>query len=222
MMDMNLQLFGGRGSSSSGGTGGGATGGISESDIVSRTSLISEREGSQVLVDETMDVFKDVFDEYGTIVDDIQLATLKGAGMSALAFYDGSNIAVNKAFFNENMTKAYDACVKSGFHPSKGNKTAMQAVVAHELGHKLTADVGVKMGKNGWTDFDSIASSIMKEAKKGTKHRKNSDLAKKISGYAKESNAEAIAEAFADVFCNGKKAKSESKAVVNVINKYLK
>ena len=103
MIDLDLQFFGGRGASSAGGTSGGATGGLSESDIVSRTSLISERESNQVLVDETMDVFKDVFEEYGTIVDDIQIATLKGKGMTALAFYDGSNIAVNKAYFNTNI-----------------------------------------------------------------------------------------------------------------------
>lgn len=47
-------------------------------------------------------------------------------------------------------------------------------------------------------------------------------MASKISGYATHSNAEAVAEAIADVYCNGKKAKSESKAIVNVMNKYLK
>lgn len=206
---------------SRGGRRGGATGGLSEADILSTTSLISERERQQALVDETMEVFKDVFDEYGAIVDDIQLATLK-PGSSALAYYDGANIAVNKAYFNKTMTSAYDKCVESGFHPGKGNKTALQAVVAHELGHKLTADVGVKMGKDGWADFDSIATTIVNEARKSTKHRGVVQMASKISGYAKHSNAEAIAEAFSDVFCNGKKAHSESKAIVDVINKYLK
>lgn len=201
---------------------GGITGGLKPEDILSTTSLISERENQQALVDETMEVFKDVFDEYGTIVDDIKLATLK-SGSNALAYYDGSNIAVNKAYFNEKiMTSAYDKCVESGYHPSKGNKTALQSVVAHELGHKLTADVGVKMGKDGWKDFDSIATDIVKEARKSTKHRGVVQMASKISGYATHSNAEAIAEAFSDVFCNGKKAHSESKAIVNVINKYLK
>lgn len=33
---------------------------------------------------------------------------------------------------------------------------------------------------------------------------------------------DAIAEAFADVFCNGNKATSESKAIVDVLNNYLK
>lgn len=211
MMDLDLQFFGGRGSSSS--TAGGATGGLSEADIVSTRSLVSEREGSQELVDETMDVFKDVYQEYGTVLEDIQLAELKGNGANALGYYDGDNIALNEAYFNSNMTSAYARCVETGFHPSNGNKTAIQAVVAHELGHKLTTDVGKKMGMNGWADFDTIAAKIVKEAKtKGSS----------ISGYAKSSNAEAIAEAFADVFCNGKKAHKESKAIVKVIDKYLK
>ena len=47
-------------------------------------------------------------------------------------------------------------------------------------------------------------------------------MASKISGYATHSNAEAIAEAIADCYCNGKKAKSESKAIKGVIDKYLK
>jgi hypothetical protein len=47
-------------------------------------------------------------------------------------------------------------------------------------------------------------------------------MASKISGYATESNAEAIAEAFADWKCNGKKARTESKAIVNVVDSYLK
>jgi len=45
---------------------------------------------------------------------------------------------------------------------------------------------------------------------------------KAVSGYAEENNAECVAEAFADVFCNGKKAKAESRAIVSVLEKYLK
>jgi hypothetical protein len=200
--------------------GGGA--GISDADILSTTSLVSEREGNQALVDETLAVFKDVYDEYGAQVTDIQIATLK-PGVPALAYYDGNgNIAFNKVYFdNAKMESAYDACVKSGFHPSKGNKTAMQAVAAHELGHKLTADVGTKLGMGG-LDLDRAATQIVKEARGATKHRGVVQMASKISKYATSSNAEAIAEAFADVFCNGKKAHSESKAIVNVMNKYLK
>ena len=45
-------------------------------------------------------------------------------------------------------------------------------------------------------------------------------MAAKISGYAKTNYAECVAEAFADVYCNGKNAKKESRAVVSELNKY--
>jgi hypothetical protein len=47
-------------------------------------------------------------------------------------------------------------------------------------------------------------------------------MASKISGYAKENARECIAEAFADVYCNGGRAKKESQSIVDVMNKYLK
>lgn len=209
--------------SRSGGRRGGGGSGVNPSDIKSTKSLISEREAKQQLVDETMEVFRDVYNEYGADVDDIQLAEMKGRSKNGvLAYYDGANIAVNEVYFSDRMAKAYEACVASGFHPSNGNKTGLQAVVAHELGHKLTADVGVKMGKTGIGSIDAVATDIVKEARKNTKHRGVVQMASKISGYATHSNAEAIAEAFSDVYCNGKKAKAESKAIMAVVDKYLK
>lgn len=62
----------------------------------------------------------------------------------------------------------------------------------------------------------------MNEAIKSTRHKDVVKMASKISGYAKHSPREAIAEAFADFYCNGSKAKNESQAIVNVMNKYLK
>lgn len=210
------------GSCSSSGKGGGrriVSGGISAADIVSTTSLVSAREENPKLVDQTLSTFKDFHDEYGTVIGDIELATLKGKGNMALGYYDGENIAINKSYFNDRMADAYKASVDDGFHPSNGNKTALQAVVAHEIGHQLTDAVG---GKIGTSSIDESAGRIVNEARKNTSHKGVVQMAGKISKYATSSNAEAIAEAVADVYCNGRKAKSESHAIVNVINKYLK
>ena len=97
----------------------------------------------------------------------------------------------------------------------------MQAVASHEIGHALTDKVIAKMGSRlGKQDG---AEAILKEAQKQAGHKgKLADMAGKISGYAKTNPREAIAEAFADVYCNGKKAHKESQAIVNVMNKYLK
>ena len=212
--------MGGRGARGSTGRQGGGEG-LNAGDIVSTKSFMSER--GNYSADDVLQAFKDVSDEYGYIVDDIQIAELKGKGQSVLAYYDGANIAFNQSYLKgSQMETAYDSCVKSGFHPSKGNKTALQAVAAHELGHGLTDAVADKMGITGVRKIDTAATRIVSEARKSTKHRGVVQMASKISKYATYSNAEAVAEAFSDVYCNGKKARSESRAIVNVVNSYLK
>ena len=210
------------GSCNSGGKGGWTNkgAGLNPNNIVSTTSLMSEIGKQPTEVDETMQVFKDINAEYGYVIQDVQLATLKGDGASTMAYYDGSNIAINKTYFDKaKMESSYQACVESGFHPSQGNKTALQAVTSHELGHALTDAVGAKMtGVKG-----DPANAILKEAKKAGNFKGTvASMAGKISRYAQYNAHEAIAEAFADVYCNGKKAHKESQAIVNVMNKYLK
>lgn len=204
---------------SRGGRRGGGTG-LNPGDIISTRDMLSESGVNQALVNDTLQVFKDFNDEYGYQVEQIQLAKLKPKA-NALAYYDWEgNIAVNEKFFNDKaMDDAYKRCIESGFHPSNGNKTTMQAVVSHEIGHGLTAEVGKKLGIN---DLDATATVIVKEARKQTKHKGVVQMASKISGYATHSNAEAVAEAMSDVYCNGKKARAESRAIVNVMDKYLK
>lgn len=215
------EKMGGRGASSGGSGWTGGSGGttVNPTDIA---SLISAREGKQQEVDETLQVFKDVYDEYGYAVYDMQLVTLTGKDNSALAYYDGTNIAFNQAFFDKaKMESVYADTVKKGFHPSQGNKTALQAVASHELGHALTDQAISKMG--GSLGKQKGAEAILKEAQKQLKSKGTlADMAGKISGYAKHSPREAIAEAFSDVYCNGGKARKESQAIVNVINKYAK
>lgn len=219
--------MGGRGARGASGRGGGGEG-LNAGDILETKSFMSERGRLDASADEVLQAFKDVSDEYGYVVEEIQVATLDGKGQSVLAFYDGSNIAFNESYLSsQSMTKAYDACVDSGFHPGRGNKTALQAVAAHELGHGLTDAVGEKMGlpamgAKGKRRIDAAADAICNEARKSTGHRGVVQMASKISKYATYSNAEAVAEALADVYCNGKKAHKESRAIVDVVNRYLK
>ena len=218
MIEMNLQLFGGRGSSSGGG-GGGASGGLDPADIVSTTSLISAS-GKAREIGETLNVLRDVYQDYGLDVTDAQIATLKGKGQSAMAYYDSAgNLAINENYFSsKRMDAAYDKC--GDFHPSRGNKTGIEAVTAHEMGHRISEEVGVKMGLGNW-QLDKASNDIVRKAAKASGYKGTKDFRAKISGYSKQSNAEAVAEAFADVYCNGSKAKKESRAVVNVINTYF-
>lgn len=205
----------------SGGRRGGGGGG---GHAISTEAMMGYRDNPNMTdsVDETLEVFSEIYDQYGVAVTDIQLAKMDKRGSSTLAYYDmGGNIAFNETFFNSTkMNAVYDASVASGFHPSRGNKTGLQAIAAHELGHRLTAEAAVKMGMSR-TDLDRAAKTIMEDARKTGKYKGVIQMGRKISGYATTSNAESISEAFADVFCNGSKANAVSKAVVNSLNKYL-
>lgn len=217
--------MGGRGASGGGREGGG--GGLDPGNIVSISSLISERETKQELVDQTLKVLREMNDNYGSTVNEVELAVIKGKdGASVMGYCDGENIGINNRFFSDKMETAYDDCVKAGFHPGRGDKSAIEAVVAHEFGHKLSADVGKILGRGGTTVTHAGADYIVNEALKAVRGtngvRGVVQLARKISRYATSSNAEAVAEAVADVYCNGSRAKRESKAIVDVINKVLK
>ena len=181
--------------------------------------LISMRETKQSEVDSTLEVLRRVNDEYGVTID-TQVAKVPDG--STMAYYDGTNIAVSEKYFNSKlMNSAYDECVKDGFHPGRGKYTGMEAVVAHEYGHALTKEVGAKLGLNT-LNLNEASAFIVKEARKSTGHRGVVIMARKISRYATSSNAEAIAEAVCDCYCNGNKAKAQSKAIKSVLDKYLK
>ena len=208
--------MGGRGA----GSGRARGGGLNPGDILGQRSLISEREGKGALVDAALQTLSDLNDEYGEIVSELSVATLKNNKRSAgvLGFSDGDNISINEKYFGDNMETAYADSVKAGYHPSKGNKTALQAVVAHEMGHNMTLAAGRKMGIS---NMDGAATRIVNEARQATGHRGVVQMASKISRYATASNAEAVAEAVADVYSNGSRAARESRAIVDVMKKYL-
>ena len=149
------------------------------------------------------------------------LANFKGKDANTLGCYDSAgNITMNKSAINSStLNSVYDENVKSGYHPSRGNKSAVEAVAAHEYGHSLTENVRKKMGGN--LTYDQAAERIVSEARKTTGHKGNIKFGRSISEYATVSNAETIAEGFSDWYCNGNKAKAASKAIVNTCKKYL-
>ena len=218
MIKLQLQFFGGRGSSSGGGGGGNTGGNI---NVLDTTSLLSAS-GKNSEINSVMSAVKKVSDDYGVDMSDLRIAKLDKKDQGVMAYYDASgNLAVNETYFNSKaMNSAYDGSVKSGYHPSRGNKSGLEAVASHELGHALTEEAGRKLGYGDW-QLDKVSNDIVKTAKKNLGFKSTSDVRKKISGYGQKSNAEAVAEAFADVYCNGKKASNASQAVVNALNGIL-
>lgn len=188
-------------------------------------------ENNEQFVDNINQTVKEMAESYDGLmntINDIYMAKVKD-NPTVMAFWDidHGELGINTRYGNiEKMASAYDDCVKKGYHPGRGNKTAEQAVIAHELGHSLTSVAMQKMRSNS---FDDVSKKIMKEAQnilnKGLKKKKypgTRKIATKISEYATSSNAECIAEATADVYCNGSKAKAESKAVVQALKGFLK
>lgn len=223
MIELNLQLFGGNGSSGpSLGSGGG---GLNPNDIKSETDVWSyrHRKGNEAFVDEIntgvgriQSDFPDLMDTVNTV----NTAELKGAAkQGVLGFYGGGTVALNQNYTDINkMNSVYDASVKSGFHPSRGSRTGTEAVALHETGHALTDHIGKKMGAR---NMDDAAKKIVDKAYKDSKGKGGTKAwAKKISGYATESNAECIAEAVADWYCNGRKSAKESQAIIKVLKSY--
>lgn len=198
-------------------------GGLDPSNISNIQDMISQNTQHPDSVNAVLSVSKEVEAEYGDygVVHQFVTATIGGKDKDTIGFYDGANIGLNQSFFNnpDGLTGAMKEMGKSGFHPSIGNKTGLEAVAAHEFGHALTDAVGQKIGMTG---IDAIATHIVKQAVKDTPHKGVVQMASKISKYATTSNAEAIAEAFCDTFCNGSKAKLESKAIMKVVNGYIK
>ena len=199
-------------------------GGVNPGNIKNPQEMISIRnESNQQQVDDVLSVSRDIVDAYGPDVatGGFQVATFTGKDATTLGCYHpGGGITMNANYMNnQHMDAAMDRCAKDGFHPSRGNKSGMYAVASHEYGHSLTESVREKMGEQS---YDRAATRIVTEARKITGDRGNIKFGAKISRYATTNDAETIAEAWSDHMCNGNNAKAQSKAIVNVINSYLK
>lgn len=222
-MKLNLQQFGGRGSGSGKGGGDllGKQGNVGK--ISNVRDMISERSKRQAETDEVLSVGRRMTGLYGgdSAVNQFQIAKVGGGTM---AYYDAEgNIALNEKYMNsEGMNRAYDAAVKGGFHPSRGNKSGMQAVASHEYGHALTDMAAQRMGLGGFGGIEEASRQIVERARKKTRQRTNLNFAKKISGYAQYNFAECVAEAVSDWYCNGSRAQKESRAVMAVLNNILR
>ena len=218
MLKLDLQFFGGRGASYQPGssTGSGGGGSIDEKWTQDTWSFRHEK-ANEKIVDQIHQTTKEMNEQYEAMdtVMDLYIADIGKS--KAIAYYapDKRGLGVNVSYADaQKMDAAYDASVKSGFHPPRSKKTGMQAVISHELGHALTQKLA---DKTGHYNLDKAASQIMAQARKDLKVKSNYAISSKISGYAQTNNAETIAEATADVYCNGNKARKESIAVVNAM-----
>lgn len=214
-MEINLQRFGGRGAGGGASLGGGSGKPI---NIVSETDVWSYRHNpnNAPFVDEINSSVRDIQEDFPQIMSTaeyVMSSELGGAdAIGTLGYFspDTHTVALNSRYTDiDRMNAIYD---KAGdFHPSRGSKTAVQAVAYHEMGHAVNQQIAERMG----VDLDTAAKTIVDNAYNNSKGRGGTKAwAKGISGYATDSNAECIAEAISDFYCNGSKANSKSKAIV--------
>lgn len=158
---------------------------------------------------------RDAFErEYGATVKGMNLSVATFSDPSTLGAYGGNTLFMNEKYVkNANLTQAMQAAEKSGFHPGIGNKTGAEAVASHEISHRLGE---VAAQRAGISEQDIVARAA---AKLGIK---TENVAGHISKYARSNYSETIAEAGADVFCNGSKASKASIAIVNELKSILK
>ena len=209
--------MGGRGSGGGAGIGGGSGKPLT---ILESTDMISMRGRQEREVDEVLTVMRDVQEQYNEIIEQAVVSKLAKKDNDTMAYWSGGILGINENYFNaERFNLAYDVMAKNGFHPPMGNKSALEATTAHELGHALTDAIGERLGIG---DIDKTARRIVGEALKAKNKAEAKSMARGISEYASKYDAECVAEAFCDVYCIGNNANSASKKIVNVMNKYLK
>ncbi len=158
---------------------------------------------------------RDAFEaEYGSAVKNLKLSVGTFSKPGVLGAYGQDTLVMNEKYVkNANLTAAMQKGAQSGFHPGIGNKTGAEAVAAHEIGHRL-GEIAAK--KAGISQREIVARAASKA------RIKTENMAGHISQYARSNYAETIAEASADVFCNGKKASKASRAIMKEVKQILK
>lgn len=217
----NLQFFGGRGA------GGESLSASSGKPIDVRSTedvwSIRNKANNAPYVDSINSSVRDIQNDFPDVMNTVYAvdsATLGGADRTGtLGYYSESSgtLALNSYYTDiGRMNAAYDN--SGSYHPSRGNKNGVEAVTYHEMGHALTDHIAGKMGANG---IDAASKTIVENAYKATKGRGGTKAwAGKISGYAKDSFAECVAEAVCDYYCNGRNANSNSLAIMSELRKY--
>ena len=158
---------------------------------------------------------RDAFEqEYGTAAKGINLYAATFNQRGVLGAYGGDTVYMNQKYIrNANLTDAMQTAAQSGFHPGIGNKTGAEAVTAHEIGHRL-GEIAAQKVKG--TERDVVGRAAKKIG------IKTEDMAGHISKYARTNYSETIAEASADVFCNGSKASKASQAIMAEVKRIVR
>lgn len=205
--------------------GGGSTGGNVK--VLSSTDVWSYRHGAgnapfSDAINDGMNAIDDDFPGFTAGVNTVDAVVLGGRnGDNILGFWSPADkqLAMNQKYTNQKaMNEAIDNATKTGFHPSRGNKSGTEAVALHEAGHALTDYLA---NKHGYAGLHAFSEKVVKDAMKSSGQKNGvRKFAGKISRYAQENYAETVAEAVTDWYCNGYKASPSSIAIMGQLRKY--
>lgn len=215
-MKLELQFFGGRGAKDDMGGGSGKDVKHGERHEINREWVKSLDDNERKGVEEFMASVEDANDsDFGSVATKINgffvVDNVEGGTLGFYGSYDGLNIS--RSFMDNDADKRYDA--SGDYHPSRGDKSGIFAVMSHETGHAVSDKIAQQKGMS----LDDYCRQLVKTAARSTGAKTTSAFASKISGYAQENHAETVAEAFADVRCNGSKAKRESQEIYKRLKK---
>ena len=221
----------GRGRSKAGGSGGRVITPLGVLDVWS----YRHRKGNEPFVDAINTAARSMESDFPGLMQDVgtlNAVKLRGRDNGVLGYFSrdgrgGTSVNINQEYTDlAEMDAVMDRAAKSGFHPSRGNKSGVEAVSLHELGHALNNHVAAKMGFNPNDVFkmEYAADKIVKDARKAAGKIAGrggiEQFRRSISGYSSGSNTETIAEAVADYYCNGSRAHANSRAIMAELFKY--
>lgn len=223
-MKLRLQFFGGSGAS-------GDLGGSSnkhedyEHEPITR-QMHNEadptlKKGLEEFMSSVEDANDSDFNGLGDTIGGFYIADMRNKASLTMGFYEleSGGLNINRRFLDDRTDARYDATVASGYHPSRGDKSGIFAIMIHETGHAVSDKIAHSRGMG----LDAYCRDVMVRASRETRHKTMNDMAGSVSRYATESYAECIAEAFADVRCNGSKASITSQAIYKrLANDYKK
>lgn len=210
--------MGSRGSSSGRGVGkhGAGMEGKSTGTTVRSSHFMTDEigEGGGSFVNEVMTTRDNLEKIYGDSVKDLNLQAATFSDGSVLGAYGGNTLYMAEKYIkNTELTNVMKQAAKDGYHPSIGNFSGAEAVTAHEIGHRMGEVAAQKLG----VSQEAIVAAAAKKI-----GIKTENMAGFISGYARSNYGETIAEASADVYCNGSKASKASKAIMAEVKAALK
>lgn len=165
---------------------------------------------------EILGALRDLQNKYGERARQVNVAVIGDPETYARYSPTYDELQINADYFYnaKDVDDAYDETAENGKHPPRGDKSGWTAIIAHEYGHILLTKIAHEYNLG----LDEYAEVVVRNAFGTTDSRAITDKAMTISKYAGNSTEhrkyrEVVAEAFADVYCNGAEATENSRKV---------